>query len=107
MQHLVILLVFSLLAYHEKDGLGLNLFGAQSLNYRICASDLFGPSHTFLWYKGAPLHCKNCKKLATNVEKTEGHSIKVDKTWVLMLTCLYSKHISLEPLMGSHDTKKL
>ena len=30
LQHLVILLVFSLLAYHEKDGLGLNLFGAQS-----------------------------------------------------------------------------
>ena len=83
-----------------------NPFGREAFNYRICSLDLFGPYLTTLYYKGQNFKCKKCKSVATNPESSLNETqIKIDKTWVLVLTCLYSKHISLEPLMGNHSTE--
>ena len=84
-----------------------NPLGKESYNYKVVSLDLLGPYLTTLYYKGRKLVCTKCKKVQTNeFENVSKNDIKIDKTWVLLLHCLYSGHVSLEPLMGDHSTEK-
>ena len=85
-----------------------NPLGSESYNYKVESFDLLGPYLTTLCYKGRKLVCSKYKKVQTNeYENVSKDYIKIDKTWVLLLHCLYSGCVSLKPLMGDHSTEKI
>ena len=82
-----------------------NPCGREAYNYRVISMDLMGPFLTTLYYKGQFNKCQKCKTSITNIDEPVKEQIKINKTWVLVLTCLYSKHVSLQPLLENHSTE--